>query len=57
MDATRPEEIVTDLDTTDDPVHSEQEGREDYGYDRRYCPLPLYITRHNQVLAVRVRRS
>ena len=53
MHATPAEEIVIDLDATDDPVPGEQEG----GYYRRYCFLPLYITCGNQVLAVRVRRS
>ena len=57
MHAIPPEEIVIDLDATDDPVHGEQEGREYHGYDRCYCLLPLYITRDNQVLAVRVLRS
>ena len=57
MHATLREEIVIDLDATDDPVHGKQEGGEYHGYYRRYCFLPLYITCGNQVLAVRVRRS
>ena len=57
MHATPREEIVTDLDATDDPVHGKQEGGEYHGCYRRYCFLPLYITCGNQVLPVRVRRS
>ena len=57
MHATPREEIVIDLDATDDPVHGKQEGGEYHGYYRRYCFLPLYITCGNQVLVVRVRRS
>ncbi len=40
---TAPEEIVLDMDATDDPIHGEQEGRFFHGYYRRYCYLPLYI--------------
>ena len=39
--ATPPEEIVIDLDATDDRVHSEQEGRECHGCYRSYCLLSL----------------
>ena len=38
-----PEEIVLDLDATDDPIHGQQEGRFFHGYYRHYCYLPLYI--------------
>ena len=38
-----PEEIVIDLDATDDPLHGKQEGRHFSGYYREYCYLPLYI--------------
>ena len=38
-----PEEIVLDLDATDDPLHGEQEGRFFHGYYDSYCYLPLYI--------------
>jgi len=38
-----PEEIVLDLDATDDPLHGEQEGRFFHGYYDCYCYLPLYI--------------
>src|SRR5258708_15216367 len=32
-----PNEIILDLDATDDPVHGEQEGRFFHGYYDRYC--------------------
>ena len=37
-----PNEIILDLDATDDPVHGEQEGRFFHGYYDCYCYLPLY---------------
>ena len=56
MHGTPSQVIVIYLDATDDPVHGEQEERKYHGYDPRYCLVPLYITRDNQVLAVRVPR-
>ena len=38
-----PEEIVLDLDATDDPLHGGQEGRFFHGYYDCYCYLPLYV--------------
>ena len=38
-----PEEIVLDIDATDDAVHGRQEGRFFHGYYDRYCFLPLYV--------------
>ena len=38
-----PEELILDLDATDDPLHGHQEGRFFHGYYRCYCYLPLYI--------------
>jgi hypothetical protein len=38
-----PEEIVLDLDATDDPIHGEQEGRHFHGFYGHYCYLPLYV--------------
>ena len=38
-----PNEIVLDLDATDDPLHGEQEGRFFHGYYDCYCYLPLYV--------------
>jgi len=41
--AAPPEEIVLDLDATDDPLHGAQEGRFFHGYYDCYCYLPLYV--------------
>ena len=38
-----PEEIILDLDATDDPLHGNQEGRFFHGYYGHYCYLPLKI--------------
>jgi len=38
-----PQEIVLDLDATDELVHGNQEGRFFHGYYWHYCNLPLYI--------------
>ena len=45
LDAHRqpPEQIILDLDATDDPLHGGQEGRFFHGYYDCYCYLPLYI--------------
>jgi len=45
-----PDEIVLDLDATDDPLHGTQEGRFFHGYYKQYCYLPLYIFCGNDVL-------
>ena len=54
---TAPEEIVVDLDATDDPIHGQQEGRFFHGYYRHYCYLPLYIFCGEYLLCARLRRS
>ena len=38
-----PQQIVLDLDATDDPLHGHQEGRFFHVYYDCYCYLPLYI--------------
>lgn len=38
-----PEELILDLDATDDPIHGHQSGRFFHGYYDSYCYLPLYI--------------
>ena len=38
-----PDEIILDLDATDDPLHGEQQDRFFHGYYGGYCYLPLYI--------------
>jgi hypothetical protein len=52
-----PNEIVLDLDSTDDPVHGEQEGRFFHGYYNCYCYLPLYIFCGRHLLASKLRRA
>ena len=55
--ATPPQEIVLDLDVTDDPVHGQQEGRFFHGYYGHYCYLPLYIFAGEHVLLARLRQA
>jgi hypothetical protein len=52
-----PEEIVLDLDATDDPIHGDQEGRFFHGYYGGYCYLPLYVFCGRHLLASKLRRS
>jgi len=52
-----PEQIILDLDATDDPLHGRQEGRFFHGYYDCYCYLPLYVFCGSQLLAARLRRS
>jgi len=52
-----PEEIVLDLDTTDDLIHGNQEGKFFHGYYGNYCYLPLYIFCGEHLLCARLRRS
>jgi hypothetical protein len=52
-----PEQIILDLDATDDPVHGHQEGRFFHGYYDSYCYLPLYIFCGRHLLAAKLRRS
>jgi hypothetical protein len=54
---TPPEEIVLDLDATDDPLHGAQEGRFFHGYYGCYCYLPLYVFCDDHLLAAKLRRS
>ena len=52
-----PEQIVLDVDATDDPLHGPQEGRFFHVYYDCYCYLPLYVTCGPHVLCGRLRRS
>src|SRR5205814_2853820 len=52
-----PNEIVLDLDATDDPVHGNQEGRFFHGYYDCYCYLPLYVFCGRHLLAAKLRPS
>jgi hypothetical protein len=54
---TPPEEIILDLDATDDRVHGEQEGRFFHGYYDHYCFLPLYVFCGSQLLVAYLRPS
>jgi hypothetical protein len=55
--AKAPEEIILDVDATDDPLHGNQEGRFFHGYYRNYCYLPLYIFCGEFLLCARLRPS
>jgi hypothetical protein len=50
-----PEQIILDLDATDDPLHGHQEGRFFHGYYDCYCYLPLYIFCGPHLLAAKQR--
>jgi hypothetical protein len=54
---TPPQEILLDLDATDDPLHGHQEGRFFHGYYDCYCYLPLYVFCGRHLLAAKLRRS
>jgi hypothetical protein len=57
MQSKPPQEIVLDLDATDDPIHGHQLGRFFHGYYDGYCYLPLYIFCGEYVLCARLRPS
>src|SRR5438309_8203165 len=50
-----PEQIILDLDATDDPLHGHQEGRFFHGYYDNYCYLPLYVFCGRHLLASKLR--
>lgn len=52
-----PEQIILDLDATDDPLHGQQEGRFFHGYYGGYCYLPLYIFCGRHLLAAKLRQA
>jgi DDE family transposase len=52
-----PEQLMLDLDATDDPIHGHQLGRFFHGYYRSYCYLPLYIFCGDHLLCARLRPS
>jgi hypothetical protein len=54
---TPPAEIVLDMDTTDLPLHGQQEGRLFHGYYDNYCYLPLYVFCGDHVLCARLREA
>ena len=53
--ASPPDEVILDLDATDDPLHGQQEGRFFHGYYDGYCYLPLYIFAGDHLLCARLR--
>ncbi len=52
-----PEEIILDLDATDDPLHGHQQGRFFHGFYDCYCYLPLYIFCGDYILAAKLKTS
>jgi Transposase DDE domain group 1 len=52
-----PQQIILDLDATDDPLYGKQEGRFFHGYYGYYCYLPLYIFCGEFLLCARLRPS
>jgi len=52
-----PDQIILDLDATDDPVHGEQEGRFFHGYYDCNCYLPLYVFCGRDLLLAKLRRA
>jgi len=52
-----PEQIILDLDATDDTLYGNQEGRFYHGYYHDYCYLPLYVFCGEHLLCARLRMS
>ncbi len=52
-----PQQIILDLDSTDDPRQGNQEGRFFHGYYGHYCYLPLYIFCGEHLLCARLRTA
>lgn len=52
-----PNQIILDLDATDDPLHGRQEGRFFHGYYGGYCYLPLYVFCGDFLLCARLRTA
>ena len=52
-----PERIILDLDTTDDVLYGNPEGRLYPGYRGDYCYLPLYIVCGDHILGARLRTA
>jgi hypothetical protein len=52
-----PEEIILDVDATDDPLHGDQEGKFFHGYYKAYCYLPLYIFCGEYLLCARLQTA
>jgi hypothetical protein len=52
-----PEEIILDLDATDDRLHGNQQGKFFHGYYDHYCYLPLYVFAGDHLLWAQLRRA
>ncbi len=52
-----PNQIILDVDATDDPLHGRQEGHFFHGYYDHYCYLPLYIFSGEHLLCARLRTA
>jgi hypothetical protein len=52
-----PQQIIIDLDVTEDEIHGNQEGRFFHAYYKCYCYLPLYIFCGDDLLVARLRRA
>jgi len=52
-----PDQIILDLDATDDRLYGRQEGRFYHGYYKDYCYLPLYVFCGEYLLCARLRPS
>jgi len=52
-----PEQIILDIDATDDVVYGAQEGRFYHGHYHDYCYLPLYVFCREHLLCARLRMS
>jgi len=52
-----PEQIILDIDATDDPLHGNQEGRFFHGYYKAYCYMPLYIFCGDHPLCAKLRQA
>jgi hypothetical protein len=55
--AQAPDQMVLDLDATDDRLYGHQEGRFYHGYYHDYCYLPLYVFCGEHLLCARLRPS
>ncbi|WP_342241495.1 IS1380 family transposase [Inquilinus sp. OTU3971] len=55
--ASAPDQIVIDLDATDDPLHGDQEGRFFHGYYDCFCYMPLYVFCGRHLLAAKLRTA
>src|SRR6266581_8446058 len=52
-----PEQIILDVDATDDALYGRQEGGFYHGYYHDYCYLPLYVFCGEHLLCARLRMS